>query len=100
MRAVVLDNVGIARAVLNSLAVVNRSLLAVILFVALTSVIQTGLGLLWGNLMRGVVGTLVAIVGNAFVGTGLLVAGFVFYRDRFAAWRDSITQANAGEGKA
>lgn len=100
MRALVLDEVGVARAVMNSLAVVHRNLLAVILFVSLTNLIQAGLNLVWANFAGNVAGTLPVIVGNAFVSTGLLVASLVFYRDRFVTWREASVQTHVGEGKA
>jgi len=33
-------------------------------------------------------GMLLAILGNAYIGSGLTAAAFIFYRDRVAVWRE------------
>jgi len=44
---------------------------------------------IWRLLATSAVGTLAGILGNAYVSTGLAMASFVFYLDRFVAWQDA-----------
>jgi hypothetical protein len=90
VRSVVLDDLGVFRSLWSALNVVHRNLLPVLGFVILFSVIQAGLMLVWGRLSTTLAGTLVAMVGNAYVSTGLVLASLVFYRDRFVAWQEAV----------
>lgn len=73
---------------------------ALVLFV-LVNIISTGLGYLWALLMTNMVGTVAAIVANAFVGTGLVAAMFIFFRDRIIALHHAQLQLRAtGAGPA
>ncbi|MBC7232935.1 MAG: hypothetical protein H5T68_06830 [Chloroflexi bacterium] len=89
LRAIVLDDIGIVRALWHSFNVVHRNFLATIGFILLINIVQTGLLYIWRMLATNVMGTAVGIIGNAYVGTGLVVASFIFYRDRFVAWQQS-----------
>lgn len=88
-RAMILDDTGIRRAVWNALNVIHRSFLSSIGFILLISVLQTGLMYIWRMVAVNPAGTLVGIVGNAYVSTGLIMASFIFYRDRYGAWQKS-----------
>jgi len=73
---------------------------ALVLFV-LVNIISTGLGYLWALLMTNMVGTVAAILANAFVGTGLVAAMFIFFRDRIIALHHAQLQLRAtGAGSA
>ncbi len=96
LRAMILDDVGIVHSLWHGVNVVHRNLFAVIGFVVLVNVMQTGLFYIWRMLATSVVGTLVGIIGNAYISTGLVAASFVFYRDRFVAWQ----QAKIEEGNS
>jgi hypothetical protein len=51
----------------------------------LVNVLSTGLGLIWARLLaRSALTTIVAILANAYIGTGLTLALFIFFRDRMA----------------
>jgi hypothetical protein len=51
----------------------------------LVNLLSTGLGLIWARLVaRSAITMLVAILANAYVGTGLTLALFIFFRDRMA----------------
>jgi len=99
-RAIVLDNVGIVRAVWSSLNVVHRNIFSAAIFVLLVNVIQTGLMFIWRLLTTSAVGTLISIAGSAYINTGLALAGFIFYRERFVAWQEAIAHANTSERQA
>jgi hypothetical protein len=92
-RAMILDNMGILRSLWNSVNVIHRNFLSTIIFIVLVNVLQTGLMYIWRLLAVSAVGTLAGILGNAYVSTGLAMASFIFYLDRFVAWQDARPQA-------
>jgi hypothetical protein len=100
LRAMMLDNVGILKSVWSSLNIIHRSFWSTVFFIILINVIQTGLMYVWRLLAINVPGTLVSILGNAYISTGLVMASLIFYRDRFVAWQNAKPPATAGEGKA
>jgi len=69
-------------AVWQSLSLVRLNFWPAIGLLLLTNIIGAGMSLMWRLLMVSPVGTVVAIVANAYVGTGLTMATFIFYRDR------------------
>jgi hypothetical protein len=84
--AIVMDDVGVFRAAWNSANVVQRNLLSTFGFIVLTNLIVSGMVVIWQSFEGSALGTFVAIVGNAFIGSGLVAAAFVFYQDRLRAW--------------
>ncbi len=87
--AIVLDDLAVHRAVVQSFAVVRRNFLATLLFIVLTSVISVGITLIVNRLaLLSSVGVAAAILVNAYVGSGLALALFVFYRTRVL--RDAV----------
>ncbi len=54
-------------------------------FVVLVTVISVGIPLALSYIMSTALGTAVSIVGNAYIGTGLVAASMVFYRERVKA---------------
>jgi hypothetical protein len=91
-RAIILDDRGVRRSVWNALNVVHRSFLPSIGFILLVSVLQTGLLYIWRMLAVSPAGTLAGILGNAYVSTGLIMASFIFYRDRYGAWQEASVE--------
>lgn len=91
-RAIILDDMGILRSIWNALNVVHRSFLPAIGFILLISVLQTGLLYIWRMLAVSPAGTFIGILGNAYVSTGLIMASFIFYRDRYVAWQTTRTE--------
>lgn len=78
------------RAIVSSFVVVRFNLWRTIALLVLVNVLSTGLGLIFVRLLqRGpfLVGFL-AIAANAYVGTALTTALFIFYRDRLAMLRE------------
>lgn len=98
-KAIVLDNMGILHSLWSSLNIVHRNFFSAIAFILLVNIIQAGLLYIWRMLAVSSVGTLIGIVGNAYVSTGLVMAGFIFYRDRFVAWQEARIQAQTGRGQ-
>jgi hypothetical protein len=90
--ALVVNDVSVWRAIWNSLNIVLRNFGPTFMLFLLLNLVGGGLTILWGKLSTGSWWTLVGIVGNAYVGTGLVTASLVFYQDRYAKWRETIAQ--------
>jgi hypothetical protein len=89
--AIVVSGVGPLRALHASFNIVRRNLLGTMGFVALSWLISAGSGMLWLNLAQGsTIGLIVAIVGSAYLGSGLLAARMVFYRERLRRWQNAV----------
>ncbi|MCR4405759.1 MAG: hypothetical protein NUW24_02390 [Anaerolineae bacterium] len=85
--AIVLDRAGIWRAIWNSLNVVSRNFWATLGLILLSLFINFGFSVIWQRMNTGSWLTFVAIMGNAYIGTGLMAATFFFYRSRYARWQ-------------
>lgn len=95
-QAVTLFDLNPIRAVLTSFTVVRTSFWPAIGFLLLVNVINRGLGLLWARLMTSSsVGALVAMAGNAYVGTSLTLAMFIFVHRRLATYREMLAKRSA-----
>lgn len=94
-QAITLAEDGPRGAVWHSFTVVRLNFWPSVGLVLLINVITTGLSLVWRLLMVSPVGMLVAILANAYVGTGLTVAAFIFYRERIAEWQGASQQGSA-----
>lgn len=61
--------------------------------IVLVNVIGGGMNLIWQRLLGGsTAGMVVAILANAYVGTSLAAAMFIFYRERVAALQSALQQ--------
>ncbi len=95
--AIVLDDLGVWAAVALSLHLARRSFWSVLGFAILINVIFAGVGLLLAQLASyAPVGTVAAILLNAYVGVGLSMALLVFYRTRVLA-EESAAVAEAAD---
>jgi hypothetical protein len=89
--AIVVSGVGPLRALHTSFNIVRRNFLGTLALLALSWLISAGSGVLWLNLAQGsTVGLIVAIVGSAYLGSGLLAARMAFYRDRLRRWQNAV----------
>ena len=95
-RAILLGDETVLRSFSTSIQLVRSSFWATLGLIILVFIIDNGLYLVWQLLLVNPWGTLVAIIGNAFVGTGLAAATLVFYRDRYAVWLQMLEQRKAG----
>lgn len=82
--AIVVSDVGPLKAVKLSVRIVRRNFWAMLGLLGATFLIAEGFPLLWVQLTPQVAGVPLAIVGNAFLGTGLTAAAMYFYRDRLS----------------
>lgn len=81
--AIVLDNLSVTRAVMQSFTLVRNNFWATLGFILLFQLITVGFSLIMGQIAAGsALGTLIAIPLNAYIGSGLALALLVFYRTR------------------
>ena len=90
--AIAVSDVGPIKAIRNSVAVITYNLGSALGLVALTWVIQLGMPIVWDAVAQNEVGTVVGILGNAYIATGLAAAGMIYYRDRIEAIAAGIQQ--------
>lgn len=90
--AILLGRDGVLQAVGHSINIVRLNFWPTLGLLLLANVIISGLALVWEHLTVSTLGALAAIVGNAFVGTGLTAAVFIFYRERLRAWEEIVSQ--------
>lgn len=89
--ALILDDVSVRNAMVQSVQLVRRNFLPTFGFVVLTNVIGLGLGLIFVQLADGGLwGSLLAIPANAFIGTGLAIALLLFYRTRVLLMAEAV----------
>jgi hypothetical protein len=80
--AIAVSDVGPLRAIKLSVTVVRRNFWPMIGLLAATILIEWGFPIGWSLVTRQAAGVPLAIVGNAFIGTGLMAAAMFFYRER------------------
>jgi hypothetical protein len=98
VNALILNDTGILRAIWNSFNVVRRNFWPTMGLMLLIGLIGAGFSIIWRMLSTSLWGTLLAIVGNAYIGSGLAAASFTFYRDRYATWQEELAgQAEVGQ---
>jgi len=83
VEAMVLYDDGVVRAVVNSFRVVRKHFWSSLGLILLIVLIGQGFHFIWLRLASTLPGLLVAMAGNAFLGTGLTLAAFLFYQERF-----------------
>jgi hypothetical protein len=90
VNALIFNDTGILRAIWDSFNVVRRNFWSTIGFMLVIGLIGAGFSIIWRMLTTNPWGTLLAIVGNAYIGSGLAAASFTFYRDRYVAWQEEL----------
>ncbi len=90
--ALAMGEPSIWRAIWSSFNVVLRNFWPTLGLFVLINLIGGGLSILWQQLSHGSWLTLIGIVGNAYVGTGLVAASLLFYRDRYVRWRELVAE--------
>jgi len=80
--AIVVSEAGPVRAAINSARVVANNFWATVGFIVLVYVISLGMQVIWTAMSKSPIGTVVAIVGNAYVATGLTTASLLYYQSR------------------
>ena len=83
--AIFVSNVGPLGAIQRSVSVVRRHLWATVALVLLTWLILAGMDQVWTVLasnLQSPYGTALSILGNAYIASGLIAAGMIFYIER------------------
>jgi hypothetical protein len=83
--AICVSNVGPLAAVQRSVAVVRRHLWPTLGLILLTWLILAGMGRVWelvASSLQAPFGAGLAILGNAYIASGLIAAGMIFYTER------------------
>ena len=95
-QAIILGEAGSIRALWSSFTIVRFNFWSTIALLVLVNLISAGLGLIWYRLlMPTTIGTAVAILLNSYVGTGLTLAVFIYYRDRLTRLEERLQQRSA-----
>lgn len=82
--AILLSRAGPLRAIYHSVHMVRRDLMGTLGLLLLSFVILNGLGVLWQRAAVTPLGVALAILGQAYIGSGLSAARLEFYRERLA----------------
>jgi hypothetical protein len=85
--AIITGRTGMWRAIWNSINVVGLNFWATLGLILLSLFINFGFSVIWRRMSTGSWLTFVAIMGNAYIGTGLIAAICAFYRSRYALWQ-------------
>lgn len=89
--ALVLDDLGVRAAMVQSIQLVRSNFVSTLGFILLTNLIALGLGLLFARLAdMAPVGLVLSMVGAAYIGTGLAMALLIFYRTRILAMAEEV----------
>lgn len=80
--AIVISRAGPLRAIYHSVNMVRRDLAGTLGLLLLSFVILSGLGIVWQRIAATPSGLALAILGSAYIGSGLSAARLQFYRER------------------
>jgi hypothetical protein len=87
-----MNDVSVWRGIWNSFNIVLRNFWPTFGLFLLINLIGGGLTILWQQLSRGSLLTVVAILGNSYIGSSLVAASLVFYQDRYLRWQELIAE--------
>ncbi len=86
--AIFISRSGPFQAILNSVVVFRYNFWSAMGLIFLVILIEVGFSVIWQQFAGDAIGAVIAVVASAFLGTGLITAGMLFYHDRF----DWLTQ--------
>lgn len=93
--AIVVDRLGAMESLRASYQVVRRYLWQSAGLIAAYFLVVNAFPLVWQRLLVAPAGTLIAIIGHAFIASGMIAAAMIFYRDR--ARNTSLTDVSIRE---
>lgn len=70
--------------------VIWRNFWSALCFVLLVNLIHAGIPLAWRLIIENPFGLAAAILGQAYIATGLAAAGMLFFSQRYAAWQVAV----------
>jgi hypothetical protein len=89
--AIFVSGSSVWQAVLNSIAVFRYNFWSAMGLIFLIYLLQMGFSVIWQQLLGSTWGVVIDVVANAFLGTGLVAAGMLFYYDRFT-WLTEVRE--------
>lgn len=84
--AIVVSGVGPLQALRASFNLVRRNFWGTLLLLGVSFIITVGTGVIWSMIAGSTAGLIGAIIGSAYIGSGLLAARMAFYRERLRRW--------------
>ncbi len=81
IEAILLEHQNVWRSLVRSAQLVHRNFSAAMSLALVINVLVLGFRVVWGLIGDTSVGTVLAIVGNAYLSTSMLLASFAFYAD-------------------
>jgi hypothetical protein len=87
-----LDREPLWRGVIRSIAMVRFNGLSTIGLVLVINLLMLGFRAVWGLMGGTPLGAIVAVLGNAYLATGMLLAVFVYYEDLRRRWQAHMAQ--------
>jgi hypothetical protein len=96
--AIAVSDAGPFRAIKLSVMVVRRNFWTMLRLFTAGWLISAGFPVVWAYLARQSAGVPLAVVGNAFLNTGLLAAAMILFRDRLAALENPAPSPGAQVG--
>ncbi len=75
---------GAMQSILNSMAVLRYNFWSAVGLILLIALLEMGFSVIWQALVASTWGVVLVFVLSAFLGTGLVAGGMMFYYDRFA----------------
>ena len=88
--AIVMSGIGPLQALKASYMIVRRNFWSTLGFLALSYVITIGASVIWMTLANSAIGLIIAIIGSAYLSSGLLAARMAFYRERLRRWQSAV----------
>ncbi len=95
--AMAVNDAPLWEAIWNSVNVVIRNVGSTAWLFVLINLIGGGMAILWQRFSMDTGLAAIAIMGNACIGSGLVVASLAFYSDRYIRWQKSLRQVTSGQ---
>ena len=93
--AILLDGQPLLQSLTRSILLARTQSLATIGLAAAINLVVVGFRVVWGLIGQRPAGAVLAMAGNAYLGTGMMLAVFVYYQDRRRKWE--ALAASAGK---
>ncbi len=89
--AIFVSGVSVPQAIMNSVAVFRYNFWSAMGLIFLIYLIEVGFSIIWQQFLGSAFGVFVDVVANAFLGSGLVAAGMLFYYDRIT-WLNRVRE--------
>jgi hypothetical protein len=96
--AILLDGQSLFQSLVRSVSLVRTQSLATIGLAAAINLVVVGFRVVWGLVGQSPAGAVLAMAGNAFLCTGMVLAIFVYYQDRRRQWEALVASAGKRTG--